>query len=59
MRGWCVAGLAGSHRGVWYMPTTFLDKQAKWFPEGSLEPVPDVDADPVRHQPTRFGAGAT
>lgn len=38
--------VAGSHHGTWYLPTTFLDKQAKWFPEGSLEPVPDVDAAP-------------
>lgn len=35
--------VAGSHDGTWYLPTTFLDRQAKWFPEGSLQPVPDVD----------------
>jgi ectoine hydroxylase-related dioxygenase (phytanoyl-CoA dioxygenase family) len=28
--------LAGSHRGPWLMPRTFKDKQARWFPEGSL-----------------------
>lgn len=41
--------LAGSHDGTWYLPTTFYDKQAKWFPEGSLAPVPEVDreTDPV------------
>jgi hypothetical protein len=38
--------LAGSHNGEWYLPTTFLSEQAKWFPEGSLTPVPDIDADP-------------
>lgn len=38
----------GSHRGPWYMPRTFLDGQAKWFPEGSLAELPDVDADPER-----------
>ena len=27
------------------MPRTFLDEQAKWFPEGSLAELPDVDAD--------------
>ena len=38
----------GSHRGPWYMPRTFLDGQAKWFPEGSLAELPDIDADPDR-----------
>lgn len=37
--------LAGSHDGTWYLPTTFFDKQAKWFPDGSLAPVPEVDRD--------------
>jgi ectoine hydroxylase-related dioxygenase (phytanoyl-CoA dioxygenase family) len=41
--------VAGSHDGTWYLPTTFLDKQAKWFPQGSLEPVPDIGADPDRY----------
>jgi ectoine hydroxylase-related dioxygenase (phytanoyl-CoA dioxygenase family) len=27
------------------MPRTFRDNQAKWFPEGSLAELPDVDAD--------------
>ncbi len=35
--------VAGSHRGPWLMPRTFMDAQAKWFPEGSLEELPDVD----------------
>jgi ectoine hydroxylase-related dioxygenase (phytanoyl-CoA dioxygenase family) len=35
--------LAGSHDGTWYLPTTFLDRQARWFPEGSLAPVPHVE----------------
>jgi len=33
--------VAGSHRGPWLMPRTFMDAQAKWFPEGSLEELPD------------------
>lgn len=33
----------GSHDGTWYLPTTFYDKQAKWFPAGSLAPVPEID----------------
>ena len=36
--------VAGTHLGPWLMPRTFMDKQAKWFPEGSLQEVPDVDA---------------
>ena len=38
--------VAGSHRGPWYMPRTFLDAQARWFPEGSLAELPDIAADP-------------
>lgn len=41
--------IAGSHRGPWLMPRTFMDNEAKWFPEGSLKELPDVDADPVRY----------
>lgn len=36
--------IAGSHTGPWFMPRTFLDHQAKWFPEGSLAELPDIDA---------------
>jgi ectoine hydroxylase-related dioxygenase (phytanoyl-CoA dioxygenase family) len=35
--------VAGSHRGPWLMPRTFMDHQAKWFPEGSLEELPDIE----------------
>jgi ectoine hydroxylase-related dioxygenase (phytanoyl-CoA dioxygenase family) len=34
--------LAGSHDGTWHMPRTFMSKQAKWFPEGSLADLPDM-----------------
>lgn len=37
--------LAGSHRMGWLMPRTFMDNQAKWFPEGSLHEIPQVEAD--------------
>lgn len=37
--------VAGTHLGPWFMPRTFLDEQAKWFPEGSLAEPPDFDAD--------------
>ncbi|MDE2437365.1 MAG: phytanoyl-CoA dioxygenase family protein, partial [Sphingomonadales bacterium] len=41
--------VAGSHRGPWLMPRSFMDDQAKWFPEGALEELPDIDADPIRY----------
>src|SRR5579863_8657740 len=37
--------VAGSHAGPWLMPRTFLDNQARWFPEGSLKDLPDIEAD--------------
>jgi ectoine hydroxylase-related dioxygenase (phytanoyl-CoA dioxygenase family) len=36
--------VAGSHRGPWLMPRSFMDSQAKWFPEGSLADLPDIEA---------------
>jgi ectoine hydroxylase-related dioxygenase (phytanoyl-CoA dioxygenase family) len=37
--------VAGSHLGPWLMPRSFLDQQARWFPEGSLADLPDIEAD--------------
>jgi ectoine hydroxylase-related dioxygenase (phytanoyl-CoA dioxygenase family) len=42
--------VAGSHRGPWLMPRSFLDKEAKWFPEGSLADLPDIEADRQRYR---------
>jgi ectoine hydroxylase-related dioxygenase (phytanoyl-CoA dioxygenase family) len=36
--------VAGSHRGPWLMPRTFLTHQARWFPEGSLGELPDIES---------------
>lgn len=36
--------LAGSHRHGWLMPRTFMTNEARWFPEGSLSELPDIDA---------------
>ena len=36
--------VAGSHMGPWLMPRSFMDAQAKWFPEGSLADLPDIEA---------------
>jgi ectoine hydroxylase-related dioxygenase (phytanoyl-CoA dioxygenase family) len=46
--------LAGSHRGPWLMPRTFLHREARWFPEGSLAELPDIDADPGAFDIRRF-----
>ena len=35
--------VAGSHRGPWLMPRTFMTQQARWFPEGSLADLPDIE----------------
>jgi ectoine hydroxylase-related dioxygenase (phytanoyl-CoA dioxygenase family) len=35
--------VAGSHRGPWLMPRSFMDAQARWFPEGSLADLPDIE----------------
>jgi len=43
-RGSTLEFVAGSHRGPWLMPRSFLDAQAKWFPEGSLSELPDIEA---------------
>jgi ectoine hydroxylase-related dioxygenase (phytanoyl-CoA dioxygenase family) len=37
--------IAGSHLGPWLMPRSFMDAQAKWFPEGALHDRPDIEAD--------------
>jgi ectoine hydroxylase-related dioxygenase (phytanoyl-CoA dioxygenase family) len=36
--------VAGSHLGPWLMPRSFMDSQAKWFPEGSLADLPNIEA---------------
>jgi ectoine hydroxylase-related dioxygenase (phytanoyl-CoA dioxygenase family) len=36
--------IAGSHRGPWLMPRSFMDSQAQWFPEGTLADLPDIEA---------------
>jgi len=36
--------VAASHLGPWLMPRTFMDNQAKWFAPGSLQELPDIDA---------------
>ena len=32
------------------MPRSFMDAQAKWFPEGSLADLPDVEAQRDAHR---------
>ena len=40
----CLEIVAGTHGGPWLMPRTFLLGEAKWFPEGSLAEIPDIEA---------------
>ncbi|NWF44788.1 phytanoyl-CoA dioxygenase [Hydrogenophaga sp. D2P1] len=42
--------VAGSHTGTWYMPRTFRDQQARWFPDGTLAELPPIDAEPDRYK---------
>ncbi|MTD16433.1 phytanoyl-CoA dioxygenase [Nakamurella sp. YIM 132087] len=44
-RAGCLELAAGTHDGPWLMPRTFLDGKAKWFPEGTLDELPDIEAD--------------
>lgn len=46
--------IAGSHLGPWYMPRSFLDEQAKWFGEGSLAELPDIEGHPEIYRVLRW-----
>ncbi len=46
--------LSGSHRQGWLMPRSFMTHEAKWFPEGSLRDLPDVEADRSAHDIRRW-----
>ena len=37
--------VAGTHSGAWFMPRSFLAGNALVFDEGTLEEVPDIEAD--------------
>lgn len=41
--------VAGSHLGPWLMPRSFMDAQAKWFPEGTLEDLPEIEQQRERY----------
>lgn len=41
----CPEFWAGSHLGPWRLPRSFLEREAKWFPEGTLAELPDIDGD--------------
>ena len=42
--------VAGSHQGPWLMPRSFMDAQARWFPQGTLQELPDIDGERSRHR---------
>jgi ectoine hydroxylase-related dioxygenase (phytanoyl-CoA dioxygenase family) len=37
--------VGGSHLGPWLMPRSFRDGKKRWFPEGALRDLPDIEAD--------------
>jgi ectoine hydroxylase-related dioxygenase (phytanoyl-CoA dioxygenase family) len=41
----CLELVATTHRGPWLMPRTFLRGEARWFPEGALAELPDIESD--------------
>lgn len=43
-RGSTLEFVAGTHLGPWLMPRSFMNKEAQWFPEGSLKDMPDIEA---------------
>lgn len=42
--------LAGSHLGGWLMPRSFMDSEAKWFPEGTLHELPVIEGFRDQHE---------
>ena len=50
----CLELVAASHRGPWLMPRTFLRGEARWFPEGTLAELPDIEADRAAFDIRRF-----
>jgi ectoine hydroxylase-related dioxygenase (phytanoyl-CoA dioxygenase family) len=53
----CLELVASSHRGPWLLPRTFLRNEARWFPEGSLAELPDIEADRGAYDIRRFELG--
>lgn len=45
---------AGSHLGPWRVAPDFLEREAKWFPDGTLAEVPDIEADPSLYDIRRW-----
>jgi len=43
---------AGTHRGPWLMPRTFMTHEARWFPAGTLAELPDIETGRRAQPPT-------
>jgi len=50
----CLELIAGTQRGPWLLPRTFLSNEARWFPEGSLAELPDIEADRAGYDIRRY-----
>lgn len=53
----CPEFWAGSHLGPWRLPRTFLDQEARWFPEGTLAELPDIEANRSDYDIRRWELG--
>ena len=42
--------VGSSHSGGWLMPRSFMSNEAKWFPEGTLKDLPDIDGNPDKYK---------
>ncbi|MFO1034983.1 MAG: phytanoyl-CoA dioxygenase family protein [Hyphomicrobiales bacterium] len=42
--------VAGTHKQGWMMPRSFMTNEAKWFPEGTLKDIPDVEGNPETYK---------
>lgn len=47
--------VAGTHKQGWLMPRSFMTNEAKWFPEGSLKDLPDIDGNPDKFKILAWG----
>lgn len=50
----CLELVATTHRGPWLMPRTFMTGEARWFPEGTLAELPDIEADRATYDIRRY-----
>src|SRR5207247_3248706 len=50
----CLELVAGSHRGPWLMPRTFLRGEGRWLRQETVAELPDIEADRGSYDIRRF-----